>query len=51
MSEHVRRIGQLSMPDKEPYYRLIEEINFYYVVEYCGEIKCLPKDQYEKAQP
>ena len=46
----VKRKGQIPSP-MMPSYRLIQEFERDFLVEYCGVWKFLPKTQYEKFDP
>lgn len=50
MSDWVKRIGQV-VTGNMPAYRLEQELENYFLVEYCNVWKLLPKSQYEVMKP
>ena len=47
MSTFIRRKGQQTDPSVAPAYMLVQELEHFYIVEYCGTWKLLDKCEYE----
>jgi len=48
--KRVQRIGQQSDPRIAPAYTLVQELEFFYIAEYCGSWRLLDKSEYEIAR-